>query len=316
MNIRNLQKGERPPPGAKERVIRLAGSRPRPTNKEIIEDVQRKFEITMSDRTIRRYCEEARVPRSTKRLPASAAEKGSADPELGPHARELFYFGQRLRDRLGLLLPLDAAALDPGEKRLNLWSSDVHAITGAKGWALGNYDSRGDLLFASLQQHLAGNSCWTILKQVEDSFWKYQKPCARAYRRVREEVSKQSPALADTDIEAMADSLFVNACYRAEGTSDIAFSYEPHKTQQDDKVWWHLQLGRWGVGHTEDPAALRPLASVHKELTTALPATGEFKELIEVAQAARQAIQQFQRVLSPDALLRKLVLHGRCDLCP
>lgn len=233
------------------------------------------------------------------------------------HISELFYFGQRLRDRLGLLLPLDAAALDPDEKRLNLWSSDVHAITGAKGWALGNYDARGDLLFASLQQHLAGNPCWTILKQVEDSFHDYQKACARAYRRVREEISKQLPALADPDIEAaMADSLFVNACYRAEGASDIAFSYEPNKTQQGDKVWWYLQLGAWGVGHTEDPAALRPLASVHKELNTALPVAGEFKELIEVKQAAHQATQQFRRDLSPDALLRKLILDGRCDLCP
>ncbi len=114
----------------------------------------------------------------------------------------------------------------------------------------------------------------------------------------------------------MADSLFVDACYRAEGTSGIAFSYEPHKTQQDDRVWWHLQLGGCGVGYTEYPAALLSLASAHKELTTALPATGEFKELIEVKQAVHQAIQQFQLALSPDALLRKLVLQGRCDLCP
>ena len=116
----------------------------------------------------------------------------------------------------------------------------------------------------------------------------------------------------------MADSLFVDACYRAEGASSIAFcyEYEPIKVDRGDKVWWHLQLGGRIVGHAEDPAALRPLANAHKELTTVLPATGEFKELIEGEQRARQAIQQFRQALSPDALLRKLLLHGRCDLCP
>ncbi len=61
-----MKMGEHPPEGVKKLVLELAGTNPRPTNKEIREAVQRRFEgIEISYRTISRYCSAAVLPRST-----------------------------------------------------------------------------------------------------------------------------------------------------------------------------------------------------------------------------------------------------------
>jgi len=47
-----------------------------------------------------------------------------------------------------------------------------------------------------------------------------------------------------------------------------------------------------------------------------MPFRAELKALGEADGTARRAIGEFQKWLSPDARLRKLVLNGHCDLCP
>ena len=115
----------------------------------------------------------------------------------------------------------------------------------------------------------------------------------------------------------MANSLLVDAYYRVVGLSGGSeFSYDPKRAQDNAGVRCHLQLGPWGVGYAEDPAMLKPLALVHSQLAAVMPFRAELRALGEAGRTARRAIGEFQQLLSPDARLRRLVLNGRCDICP
>ncbi|MBE9502102.1 MAG: tyrosine-type recombinase/integrase [Chloroflexi bacterium] len=253
---------------------------------------------------------------------------GIADPELGPHQRELFYFGQRLRDRLNLATPLEAVDSLAKGSGLAMWSGrSVSLSAGAprdaeeenveQEWGFGRYDARTHSLYPAFWQHLAAHPCWTALERVEDSFRRYLEACQRAYSMVWGEVRKQLPDLSEQEARAMAESLLVDAYYRVTTPSGgLEFSYEPQKTTERNQVRWYLQLGAWMVGPVADQAMLEPLARVHKELVARLPLKAELKILGETSRMAHKSIEEFRRSLSPDARLRKLVLSGQCELCP
>jgi hypothetical protein len=61
--------------------------------------------------------------------------------------------------------------------------------------------------------------------------------------------------------------------------------------------------------------ALQPLARVHREICTGLPERAELKAVGEADMAARRLMEEFSSSLSPDALLRRLVMEGRCQHC-
>lgn len=61
-----MEKGDRPPPGVKARVQKLAALKLRPTNREIREVIEKEYAVTIEDRTIGRYCIEGNVPTSSR----------------------------------------------------------------------------------------------------------------------------------------------------------------------------------------------------------------------------------------------------------
>ena len=77
-----MKKGAQFPPGVRETVIRLAGSRPRPTNREIRKAIEMEFEVEVSYRTIGRYCKAAGVPTSSQ-LTRSRSAAGEGLPSGG-----------------------------------------------------------------------------------------------------------------------------------------------------------------------------------------------------------------------------------------
>ncbi len=66
----------------------------------------------------------------------------------------------------------------------------------------------------------------------------------------------------------------------------------------------------------EDRADLESIIPIHRQLRESPPYERELKALAEAQQKAEEAQRRFQGSLSPDALLRKLVLGSRCDWCP
>jgi hypothetical protein len=100
-----MKSGEKPPRGVKELVTRLAGANPRPTNKEIRETVQRKFEVALSDRTIARYCKDALLPTRSLR-PDKSKGSGLIDADTArlkqtrqvEHIRQLQLLARSVRE--------------------------------------------------------------------------------------------------------------------------------------------------------------------------------------------------------------------------
>jgi len=73
-----MKQGERPPKGVRELVLRLAGRDPRPTNRVIQQRIKEKFEVTVDQKTIQRYCKAAGLPTS----PRAPGERGVEDDRL------------------------------------------------------------------------------------------------------------------------------------------------------------------------------------------------------------------------------------------
>jgi hypothetical protein len=95
----------------------------------------------------------------------------SDDREVGPHQRELFHFGQRLRDRLNLPMPEEVAGAAARGDHLALWSrrsaSDMPRDSEEERleheWGFDRCDAKRHSLFPAFEQHLAGHACWEAL---------------------------------------------------------------------------------------------------------------------------------------------------------
>lgn len=264
-----------------------------------------------------------------KYYPHLYPKSGGFDPEPGPHQRELFYFGTCLRDRLGTQLPSyqaaesfvkgNRSAMWNGRGASPLSASTPHSTeeTSVEGeWGFGRYDARTHSLFSFFKEHLTARPCWAFLEVVEQASSKYGKACQRAYCIVLQEIQNQLPRLEDATTRGMAESLLLDAYYKLTTPYGLEFSYKPQKVQERDEIVWYLQLGAWQIGREPDPNALCPLAIAHQNFTTVVHAKPELKALVKARHNAHDAIKQFQKSLTPDSLLRKLVLSGRCQLCP
>lgn len=85
----NLKQGKPPPKGVRELVLKMAGRNPRPTNREIIDEVKRKFgeAISIDGRTISRYCKDVGLPTSSRK--PKAIKKAPASPQLITEIKKL-----------------------------------------------------------------------------------------------------------------------------------------------------------------------------------------------------------------------------------
>ena len=110
-----------------------------------------------------------------------AQEKGpSSDVALGPHRSRLFYFAQRVRDRLNLRIGCNAGAASRGDTG-HMWDGwdssywadaprDPEESGGEDEWGSGPYDARTHPLFPLLRQHLHEHQCWRLLEDAERIF--------------------------------------------------------------------------------------------------------------------------------------------------
>jgi integrase len=254
-------------------------------------------------------------------------DKGGWDREPGPHRRELFHFGQRLRDRLGLGTPEDVLASIREGDHLRMWKGrpspglaeeprNAEEAGVEREWGPSCHDARFHSLFPAFREHLGSHPCWAILEELEASYPIYEEACNQAYRMVFEELKRGLPDLRESDASDMAESLLTYAWLLAiDAPRTLQFSYEPKSVSTDEGIRYYLQLGKWTAGYEENPEALQPLARVHREICTGLPEREELKAVGEADMVARRLMQEFSSSLSPDALLRRLVMEGRCQFC-
>jgi hypothetical protein len=98
------------------------------------------------------------------------------------------------------------------------------------------------------------------------------------------------------------------------------FSYKPVRTSpfgiEGLPPAWHLELGFWRVGDVDNPEALTRVALVHKLLIETISRWATYDGAKKTSARAQEAIQEFQRSLSPNARLRRLLISSRCSECP
>jgi hypothetical protein len=252
------------------------------------------------------------------------------DPELGPHQREMFYVSARVRDRIHLPEGVSLVETLIGRSRLFwrgedssspwYWAVDTEEVTIARDWGHDLTDAHGHPLFPLFEQHLEGKPSLRLLEDAETAI----ELCATAYQKLGTFISRrlisELPDLRPDDLQGMAFSLIMDAQHRLASHEGYKFSYKPVRTSpfgiEGLPPAWHLELGFWRIGDVDNPEALTRVAQVHKLLIEAISRWASYDWVKKTSGKAQEAIQEFQRTLSPDARLRKLLFSSRCSECP
>ena len=295
--------------------------------------------LNFSDRTVRVWLQDGRLKgtkvggrvwrvnrASVVRLAGKQAETREPSGELGPHERELFHFGHRLRDRLaspplrelvGLEKPRPEA-LWTGEDQEGPVPLDAEDGTVGKEWGFGRYDARGHSLFGFFKQHLgSAHRCWEQLQQVGKADGALRASWNTAFQSLSGKVAERLPDLSREDAHhGLVHSLMVDGLQQGTGRDHgIAFSYDPHSRPLGSKMVWHLRLGLWAVGEADDPAGLTEIVDAHQHLLSAASTRETLSDAVSRWANLGELISDFQSHLGPDPVLRRSVLTGTCDAC-
>ena len=184
----------------------------------------------------------------------------------------------------------------------------------ARTWGFGGYDARKHSLFPAFHQHLHDHQCWESLDYMAKAVRVYGEACRGTYQAILEELKNQVPGIPGGSHEVMAMSLLEDLLYRKQ-TGARSLSYGPRKGGQPDRPGYEVTYGaRFLI--VDDEALARRVVAVLQEMSASLPFEAKVDALAKAETTAHEAIAKFQKALIPDALLRKLVLTGRCDWCP
>ena len=272
-------------------------------------------------RKIREHVQAGRLGWVTSDEQAGPAERSitQADPELGPHARELFAFGARFRDRLAVPSVGQSDLVEgrwwQGAGFMRALASEEEA-TVEQQWGMLLRDAREHPLYPLFYAHLAGHDdVWAALSSALEALSTYVTTLRQADAFIQAAIVERLPELPPTYLPPMATSLLVDAVARAGGYPGLGFNYTPEAVQEGGLTRWRLPLGSWAIGGVDDPNQLMPYAAVHAGLAEELPASAVVRAVAAQLKAAIGAVRAFQATLSPDAVLRRLVQLGRCRAC-
>jgi hypothetical protein len=263
------------------------------------------------------------------------------DAQLGRHRRELFYFAQRLRERLIVRMPEVAKELATGETSGAAWEGrpdsspdrpplDAEELSVEEEWGHISYDARSHSLFHPLRQHLDGHPSWPLLDAADEAIAAYAMTCHQAYEAVVQEVASLLPDLNQLDMWNMARALLLDGYLQvthALGSQVVTLPYrdadgfsalcrpESFEDGRGRKSWSLRLVDRYYVGNEVERSALRPLADAVHKLDARMTMVESIRLLGSTYFAAQETVERFKRSLWPDSLLRKLIQQGHCDLC-
>ena len=251
-------------------------------------------------------------------------------PELESHRLELYYFGQRYRDRRVLLVPHQALthwlggskcvewlfwsgqpaipAREPAEMSEEEWNVE-------EGWRGGLFNARTHPLFPSFRDHLAGCTFWKDFDRLEAQVSDYLRSCKVGYDKVVEKVGTNFPGLPEVYVHSMAMSVVAGASQMALTESSASdFSYAIQEEMSGDDVWWTLQVGAWII-RSQHWGFLHQMVDVHKRLLRGASKWDEFLSVRRHQVACQDTILAIQQALAPAAKLRRRVMRGSCSIC-
>ncbi len=183
--------------------------------------------------------------RDWDKTPQEGGNEGQAgsiktDQELESHRRELYRFGQRLRDRLVLPAPHQALTqlLNASEGVDQVFWSGRPAIPARdhaemseeewnveEGWGGGPFNAGRHPLFPCFRDHLAGESLWRDFELLEGQAKDYLRACRVGFATAVEKVKANLPGLPEVDVHSMATSLVAGAGRRSL-TADFSYAIE------------------------------------------------------------------------------------------
>lgn len=251
----------------------------------------------------------------------SEEQRNTEDAELGPHQRELYYFGLRLRYRLSLPRPDQVAQLDPdrSSNEIDLWAGPgFEEVTHndedeeiEKEWGFERFDALSHPVFADFRCHLSDSDCWEVLNSVKKNYATYVSACREVSEQIESNIGERLPHLASCEVRAITSSLLSSIYRPSTGGHWIEFDYNPVKTEGG----WAVQLGAWRVGSRSGPDALGAIIDVHRDLVEETVKWKSSSRLSEAHQSVQRRIDTFHSSLKPNSLLRRLIIQGRCDNC-
>ena len=295
--------------------------------------------LNFSERTVRVWLQDGRLKgtkvggqvwrvdrASVLHLAGKHGDTREPSAELGPHERELFHFGRRLRDRLAHPPLRELVGLEKPRPEA-LWAGvDVEGTVpqdqedGAVGreWGFGTYDARGHSLFGFFRQHMgSAHACWAQLDQVSEADGALRASWDAAFQSLSGRVAERLPNLSRKDAHhGLVHSLMVDGLQQGTGRDHgIAFSYDPHSRRVGPKTVWYLRLGLWAVGEVDDPGGLTEIVDTHQHLLSAASTRAILSDVVARWKTLGEVISDFQSHLGPDPVLRRSVLTGTCDAC-
>ena len=243
----------------------------------------------------------------TAGLPTGSHEyqyRDQIDPELGPRGRDLFYFGQRIRDRLLGPDLVRMMARPGGTKAGLLWKGeevngsrpyDTAESAVSKDWGHSERDARQHPVFPLFQHYLDGTQCLQLLEDAERAIRVFATPLQKHYAYIRRRITSRLPSLSSDDRQGVALSLIKDTDHRLAGFGRLAFSYATVGRGQPGVAGLStrcIQLSDWKVGNVDDPAALTPVAEVHRVLARGMPKWNTYRSLREPYRTCREAVEK------------------------
>ena len=322
--------GKEIPDPIKEFIIREKRNAPDLKQAQLAAKVEGKFGQRIDKSTVGRYLRKNKdqIAEGENRAEPAGTVEGSQELEL--HRRDLFYFGQLLRDRLELLAPhqaLNQWTATSEEAGMALWSGrlaipdrDPAGLSEEEwsvedGWKSGPFNARVHPQFPFFREHLAGSSLWKNFDRLDDQFRDYFQTCQAVFTKTAGEVEKKLPGLPEVDVRSVAMSVLASASGGALTQNPASdFSYPVQQETSGDDIWWSLRLGAWYV-RARYPEDLNQLVNVHNILLVDASQWVEFLSMRTHRAACQETILEFQKALTPDVTLRHLLTSGSCDVC-
>lgn len=325
------KQGKETPVPIIEFIIREKRDAPGLTQAQLAARVEGKFGQTIDKSTVGRYLRKNRDQIAQGDHSEDAAGTFERSQESASHRRELYYFGQRLRDRLEFLAPHQALNQWRGtseDAELPLWSGrpaiplrDPVEMTEEEwnveeGWKTGPCNAQLHPQFPFFREHLAGGSLWKDFDRLEGQVREYFQACGAAFTKTAGKVEMNLPGLLEVDVHSVAMSLLASASGGALTQSTASdFSYPVQEEMTGEDASWTLQLGAWII-RSRNHDELDHLIDVHKNLLENASQWQEVLFMCRLQLACHDTILAIQEALTPDAKLRGLIRDGGCSICP
>ena len=305
-----MRRGQRPPKASGELVLQLAALRPRPTNRDISSAVRASFGISLSGETIRGYCQQAGLPKST-----SGQAGGASDVDYRRrHQEDLCALAWDLRAHNFVPHPELLAGSD-SRRCLAGWRSDFSGR-----WFLPEEQSD---LYDALKDHLDDSQLWQQMEHVRGSLEIYHKACLDSLSSLLKMAASTRYAglpvvsIAEPNPPSITPWFGESVWYESSRiTTGKKNRFQSRYTRESINADTRsLSLNSAEIGYGRQNRELDHLELTHRKLREDWCRIGLRSNHVNCYNKLKSAADQMSARLNPHAI-RQRVSDGGCRRCP